>query len=184
MTWTTPRTWTAGEALTPAHLNTHLRDNLLALRHFGGDFAYLAFTLGDQNISPNEWVAINWDTAIDQAGSVWDGGSELLVPKAGVYRLAVSLSISPEHGVVAGTGTRALAVDPGRIELARQSADPFAGGRQVLYGVHLHLATASGTPLEAMVKQTGVETLQIYPNAATPGNQFSWCTWHLIGETT
>ena len=31
MAWTTPRTWTTGEVVTAAHLNTHVRDNLLAL---------------------------------------------------------------------------------------------------------------------------------------------------------
>jgi len=30
--WTTPKTWTTGEALLAADLNTHLRDNLLALK--------------------------------------------------------------------------------------------------------------------------------------------------------
>ncbi len=32
MSWTAPRTWAAGEVLTAALLNTHLRDNLIALR--------------------------------------------------------------------------------------------------------------------------------------------------------
>lgn len=31
MAWTNPRTWVSGEVLTAALLNTHLRDNLLAL---------------------------------------------------------------------------------------------------------------------------------------------------------
>lgn len=31
MTWTAPRTWVAGEVVTAAQLNTHLRDNLLVL---------------------------------------------------------------------------------------------------------------------------------------------------------
>lgn len=31
MAWTTPRTWVAGEVVTAALLNTHLRDNLLAI---------------------------------------------------------------------------------------------------------------------------------------------------------
>lgn len=31
MAWTTPRTWVAGEVLTAALLNTHLRDNLNAI---------------------------------------------------------------------------------------------------------------------------------------------------------
>ena len=32
MTWTTPRTWVTGEVLTATDLNTHLRDNLDALK--------------------------------------------------------------------------------------------------------------------------------------------------------
>ena len=34
MSWTTPRTWTAGELVTGGQLNTHVRDNLNALRTF------------------------------------------------------------------------------------------------------------------------------------------------------
>jgi hypothetical protein len=33
MAWTAPRTWTNGEVVTDTLLNTHLRDNLLALLH-------------------------------------------------------------------------------------------------------------------------------------------------------
>ena len=32
MAWTTPRTWTAGEVITNAVLNTHIRDNLRFLK--------------------------------------------------------------------------------------------------------------------------------------------------------
>jgi hypothetical protein len=31
MAYTTPRTWTAGETVTAALMNTHLRDNLTAI---------------------------------------------------------------------------------------------------------------------------------------------------------
>lgn len=31
MAWTTPKTWSAGETLTAANFNTHIRDNLLAV---------------------------------------------------------------------------------------------------------------------------------------------------------
>lgn len=41
MTWTTPRTWTAGDVVTASLLNIHLRDNLNA---FGGQ--WVAFTPG------------------------------------------------------------------------------------------------------------------------------------------
>lgn len=33
MAWTAPRTWAVGEVVTASHLNTHVRDNLLALPH-------------------------------------------------------------------------------------------------------------------------------------------------------
>ncbi len=32
MTWTSPRTWSAGETVTPTIMNTHVRDNLNALK--------------------------------------------------------------------------------------------------------------------------------------------------------
>lgn len=31
MAWTTPKTWTVGEVVTAANINTHLRDNLLSI---------------------------------------------------------------------------------------------------------------------------------------------------------
>lgn len=39
MAWTIPRTWVAGEVITAANVNTHLRDNLLAISG-----AWVAFT--------------------------------------------------------------------------------------------------------------------------------------------
>ena len=35
MAWTAPKTWTVGEGVTAALMNTHLRDNLLALDQHG-----------------------------------------------------------------------------------------------------------------------------------------------------
>lgn len=42
MAWTSPRTWVSGETVTAALLNTHLRDNLLALG--GTTAAWVSFT--------------------------------------------------------------------------------------------------------------------------------------------
>jgi hypothetical protein len=42
MAWTSPRTWAAGEKITAALLNTHLRDNLLAI---GGSWTSYTPTL-------------------------------------------------------------------------------------------------------------------------------------------
>jgi len=35
MAWTAPRTWVTGEVVTAAMMNTHVRDNLLAIHDFG-----------------------------------------------------------------------------------------------------------------------------------------------------
>lgn len=42
MAWTTPRTWAAGELVTAALLNTHVRDNLLHL--FGRPYGFVLYT--------------------------------------------------------------------------------------------------------------------------------------------
>jgi hypothetical protein len=45
MAWTAPRTWVAGETVTAAHLNTHVRDNLKAI----GD-PWTSFTVNTVNL--------------------------------------------------------------------------------------------------------------------------------------
>ena len=44
MAWTAPRTWVAGELVTAALFNTHLRDNLLILKTDTNDSGQLQFT--------------------------------------------------------------------------------------------------------------------------------------------
>lgn len=48
MAWTTPRSYTAGDLITAAILNTHIRDNLLYLKGKAG-----AITLEDDIITAN-----------------------------------------------------------------------------------------------------------------------------------
>lgn len=45
MAWTSPRTWVAGEVVTAALLNTHLRDNLLELNSTASAWTTFAPTL-------------------------------------------------------------------------------------------------------------------------------------------
>ena len=44
MAWTATRTWVAGELVTAALFNTHLRDNLLILKTDTNDSGQLQFT--------------------------------------------------------------------------------------------------------------------------------------------
>lgn len=55
MAWTSPRTWTTGEVVTAALMNTHLRDNLKAV--------------GDS------WVTTGWTPAFAGTGSALGNGT-------------------------------------------------------------------------------------------------------------
>lgn len=52
MTWTDPRTWVAGEVITAALLNTHVRDNLKAVGDALGSYTptYTNFALGNGTV--------------------------------------------------------------------------------------------------------------------------------------
>lgn len=47
MAWTTPRTWVAGETVTAALMNTHVRDNLSALQPGGAAWTSVTFSAGN-----------------------------------------------------------------------------------------------------------------------------------------
>lgn len=56
MSWTTPRTWVAGELVTAAELNTHIRDDLSWLRS-AGDWTYIGAS--GAPAYQNGWTSIN-----------------------------------------------------------------------------------------------------------------------------
>lgn len=51
MAWTSPRTWVSGEILTAALLNTHLRDNLLAVDAYVGAVETFVGGISDDTVS-------------------------------------------------------------------------------------------------------------------------------------
>ena len=81
MSWTAPRTWAAGETLTAALLNTHLRDNLNAIREREAWFSAAAGTIivgsGTHRLNAFEARTINTciafvDTAPTDASAIFD----------------------------------------------------------------------------------------------------------------
>ena len=77
MAWTQPRTWVAGELVTAAVLNTHVRDQLLALA--GGTVALDAVTLDGQTtapaVAPTGEARIYFDPSADLLKASIDGGA-------------------------------------------------------------------------------------------------------------
>lgn len=100
MAWTTPRTWTTGELVTAALLNTHLRDNfnvtMPALVTAAGDIA--------QATGANALARLGIGTAF-QIPAVNAGATALAYRNNGVLQ-----TVSTESGVVA-TGTTLIPFD-------------------------------------------------------------------------
>jgi hypothetical protein len=59
MAWTTPRTWTAGEVVTAAMMNTHIRDNLNVLKTNIGDDGSIAMSPARARFAGSGTVAGN-----------------------------------------------------------------------------------------------------------------------------
>ena len=76
MAWTTPRTWTTGELVTAAIMNTHVRDNQNVLNPAGVSFVIdgggAAITTG----SKLPW-SVPWDCTIDRWDLVCANASDL-----------------------------------------------------------------------------------------------------------
>ena len=117
MAWTQPRTWVAGELVTAAIMNTHVRDELLAIEE--GTVALDAVTLDGQTtapaVAPSGDGRIYLDTATDLvmvsvdggayrplgAGSVWPlGGSPTFRQKDGAFTdIKYAEILKPSHAL-------------------------------------------------------------------------------------
>jgi len=88
--WTPPRTWADGDVLSPAMLNTHLRDNLVSLRNLKGVGAKVWLS-DDQSITSDDRQVITWDRSTRNLGGLWDGGSKFVAPVDGAYLCLIDL---------------------------------------------------------------------------------------------
>jgi hypothetical protein len=120
MTWTTPKTWNVDELLTAANLNTHLRDNLNALKapptaHHECDES------SDYSTTSTSFVDVD---GTNLALTLTTGGGDVLVHFHGVvshtssnYR--IHFTVTMDGNVIAGDdgmiGTSAPAAVPGNV---------------------------------------------------------------------
>lgn len=93
MTWTAPRTWAALERLTTALLNTHLRDNLLALASPPmcqvWNTAGISCTSGTATLMTfdSELYDLDWAGAAGSWHSTSTNTSRVVIPYDGTYRI-------------------------------------------------------------------------------------------------
>jgi len=139
MSWTTPRTWNAGETVTATIMNTHIRDNLNALFSVRVQKVFhVISTVG--NVGTGEDVLALYNTAAGELlgnGQMWRGafmGSTANNANAKTLRLAVY------DGTTATTILTATLTpsEAGRwilgFQLQRVSSTEIRGGAQVSVG--------------------------------------------------
>lgn len=108
MAWTSPRTWVAGETVTAAILNTHVRDNLLDLG--GTAAAWTAFTPSLTNFAGTITSA-----RYKQIGKLVVVNVRISLTGAPTGQLTISVPVNYVSGTITNgiTVGRAVATDSG-----------------------------------------------------------------------
>jgi len=150
MAWTAPRTWVAGEVLTAALLNTHLRDNLLTLD---------TFTDADPTLS----ATTTPPTLSDDASHTVDG-NYLLAGGLCIYWFYVAFGTS---GVAAGSGNYTISLP---VATAMSNGWPIGSG---------WIRDSSGTDRRLVTVTVGPtnQTAYLYAEGADIVTDASPWTW-------
>lgn len=154
--WVPPRTWTNGDLLSPAMLNTQIRDQFLNIRNLKGVGAKVWLS-ADQSISSGERAALKWDRSIRNIGGFWTGDTAFVAPVDGVYLGLIDLEWAGAglSGVM-GTGYRIN--DKTNHDLQFQ---PGSGNGAVLSGGDL-VQLAAGDTLEWFAFQDSAESMSVH----------------------
>lgn len=152
MAWTSPRTWVAGETVTAALLNTHVRDNLKAV----GD-AWTSYT--------PTWGSSGTQPAVGNGTIV---GAYMQAGKLVHARVTLTMGSTTTYGTGNYTLTLPVAAkaarrDSGWVDIVDASAASSVTGRAVIVGSTAYLVSS---PLSA----------GSYDRAMTPTVPITWTT--------
>ena len=148
MAWTTPRTWVAGETLTAALFNTHIRDNLLVMSGAWTPYSPI-ITTGGTAITLNNGTL---DAAYKMMGDktvffrvTLIVGSTTVLP-AGVWVIPLPVAALTANRNVGDLISLAPNRQGGWINSATTSVSLYEGGTSTVATV-ASLGTVSGTTL-------------------------------------
>lgn len=174
MTWTTPRTWADGDYPGGTTLNTHLRDQLLALysppQCEAHRVATLAVTSGTTVLVPLEDERFDQDWGAGSTGtfhSLVTNTSRIVIPYDGIYEFDVFWQWSGTPGV----GNAIM-------NLRLNSAGSSSGGtsvRQIVHGsdragaYRLRRAVVAGDYVELFANQSSGGSLSVSGGAGVTG---------------
>jgi hypothetical protein len=85
--WTAPRTWVTSEIVTATIMNTHVRDNLLAIN--STPKVLVAHNGGIPQSGAGTWHTVTWDVEVYDTDGMYSAGSNdrITIQTAGVYWL-------------------------------------------------------------------------------------------------
>lgn len=150
MTWTTPRTWSTGELVTASLLNTHLRDNLDALKN-PPSASYLADESANYTTTSTSFVDVD---ATDFSFTLDTGGGDVLVTF---------------NGVVGGSGTVFFDVEVDGVRFAGDDGitRTINGSTHALSFVILVEGLAAGSHTFRLQWKVSASTGTLYAGAGT-----------------
>lgn len=166
--WKTPRTWTDGDILSPAFLNTEFRDRLRSLRGLNAAAASVWLSK-DQSIGGGDPSIITWDQANVNVGSFWDGGSGFVAPVAGLYLVTIDMEWNGSGLATSqGTGfviTAAGAQTAGSTKWRIQYQDGTANGENMAGSDLVQLAAGEKIEIFAYHDSQDDESLSLHGGA-------------------
>lgn len=161
MAWTDPKTWTA-EVLSSSDLNTHLRDNLNALKNPPSDF-YTFNDTADWSMSSTSWADID---ATDLNVSITTTGGDVIVHFHGTI-----LGATQSYFDFTINGTR-HAGDDGIIRMAGNSLHYAAVFTMIVSGL------AAGTYIFKMQwKAAAASAINLFAGAGTANTDVHGQFW-------
>jgi hypothetical protein len=181
MTWTAPRTWAALERLTAALMNTHLRDNLLALSSPPQCQAYKStdttITTGSTSLIAFDAETYDQDWGPGSTGSMHSTStntSRIVIPYDGIYRVRWFWQTT----AAAGTGllnTNAR-VNAAGSDTGGSSIRTWIGGADRTAAYEVDRAFTAGDYVELFVKNLTAGSITV-----SGGNYVTGMTVRYIG---
>lgn len=167
MSWSTPRTWVAGELVTASIMNTHVRDNLLEIAKIGAHRCF-AHNSGTQVVSAGNTTALTLDSELYDSGtmhSTSSNTSRVIAPAAGYYVIFGYSNVTNNNN---GTGTLHL----------RKNGSALSPVVSVQYVTSAGDFEDQGMVLHAVLSLAASDYVELYGQAAT--NDFGFGLTQLI----
>lgn len=162
MAWSVPRTWTTGEVVTAAMMNTDVRDNLNFL--FSGMPAAFAYHSTTQSVTSATFTAVALDSELYDTDTIHDtavNNSRLTCKTAGKYLIIGHLAWSALGAAALYQHSARLWLN-GATDIAQVSSTDNHNGEEISEQVSVvyDLAVNDFVELQAYQNTGGSETLQ------------------------